>query len=146
MRIVGEWLAGIDGVIRPIIRGHVRDVSGQLRSEQFLVDSGADRTVFSADFLHELQLTVQAPASGEALRGVGGAAASVLLDTALVLMTDDGRPVTLRGEFAAFTDPRATELSILGRDVLDTFDVIISRRRDEVLLLAQAHGYTIVQT
>jgi hypothetical protein len=34
-------------------------------------------------------------------------------------------------------------LSVLGRDVLDNFDVIFSRRRDEVLLLAPNHSYTV---
>ena len=49
----------------------------------------------------------------------------------------------LRGEFAGFTDPTATDLSILGRDVLDHFDVLISRRRNEILLLAPRHRYRI---
>ena len=44
---------------------------------------------------------------------------------------------------AAFTDPAAADLSILGRDVLDHFDVIVSRRRNEVLLLATNHRYQI---
>jgi hypothetical protein len=34
-------------------------------------------------------------------------------------------------------------VSILGRDVLDNFDVIVSRRRDEVLLLAPNHRYEV---
>jgi hypothetical protein len=49
----------------------------------------------------------------------------------------------MRGEFAGFTDPTATDLSILGRDVLDHFDVLISRRRNEIWLLAPRHGYRI---
>jgi hypothetical protein len=61
----------------------------------------------------------------------------------LELTRDDGVPATIRGEFAAFIDPRASDLSILGRDVLDNFDVIISRRRDEVLLLAPNHHYHV---
>jgi hypothetical protein len=34
-------------------------------------------------------------------------------------------------------------MSILGRDVLDHFDLIESRRRNEVLLLAQNHQYRV---
>ncbi len=49
----------------------------------------------------------------------------------------------MHGDFAAFTDPRATDLSILGRDVLGNFDAILSRRRDEVLLLASNHQYDV---
>ena len=51
----------------------------------------------------------------------------------------------MRGEFAAFTDPAATDLSILGRDILNHFDVILSRRRNEVLLLAANHQFRVEQ-
>jgi hypothetical protein len=63
--------------------------------------------------------------------------------TVLEFLRDDGDPIRVRGEFAGFTDPTATDLSILGRDVLDHFDVLISRRRNEILLLAPKHGYRI---
>ena len=39
--------------------------------------------------------------------------------------------------------PTATDLSILGRDVLNHFDVILSRRNNEVLLLAPNHRYRV---
>ena len=48
------------------------------------------------------------------------------------------------GQFAAFTYPNASDMSILGRDVLNVFDVIVSRRRNEVVLLAEHHRYQIV--
>ena len=48
---------------------------------------------------------------------------------------------TLQVEFATFIDSTATDLSILGRDVLNHFDLILSRRRNEVLLLASNHQY-----
>ena len=146
MLIAGEWLRCNDDVTRPVVPIRVHGASGLYYDEAFLVDSGADRTVFSAFLLRATRLPVEHPSSRGVLQGVGGVAASVFVATALELTTSDGRPITPRGEFAAFTDPQATDLSILGRDVLDTFDVIISRRRDEVLLLAQAHGYTIVPT
>jgi hypothetical protein len=41
------------------------------------------------------------------------------------------------------TDLTATDLSILGRDVLTLFDVILNRRRGEVLLLAANHRYRV---
>jgi len=46
----------------------------------------------------------------------------VLVKTVIELATDDAGAVSLRGEFAAFTDPTATDLSIFGRDVLNHFD------------------------
>jgi hypothetical protein len=77
------------------------------------------------------------------LQGIGGASPHVLVTTVLELTRDDGGPARVRGEFAAFTDPAATDLSILGRDVLDNFDVITSRRRNQVLLLAGNHQYQV---
>ena len=59
-------------------------------------------------------------------------------------MTDDGGPVIVRGKFTAFTDPLTTDLSVMGRDVLNNFDVIVSRPNSEVLLLAPRHGYQVV--
>lgn len=143
MRILGEWLECDDGVIRPVVRARVPSAGGRLQTDRFLVDSGSDRTVFSADLLYRLQVSGDHPPAGSALAGVGGDAVFVLVSTALEFIRDDGRPITVRGEFAAFTDPEATDLSILGRDVLDNFDVIISRRRGEVLLLAPNHQYQV---
>lgn len=52
----------------------------------------------------------------------------------------------MRGEFAALTDPSATDLSILGRDVLDNFDVVAARQQGEILLLAGRRRYRLEQT
>jgi hypothetical protein len=143
MRFVGRWLLFDDGVTRPVMEVNVYDRDGQRQSDLFLIDSGADQTVFNADLLHQLQLLGTSAPAGFGLYGIGGTAAFVVVRTVLELIGDDGRPATIRGEFAAFTDPEATDLSILGRDVLDNFDVIISRRRDEVLLLAPNHHYHV---
>jgi len=45
--------------------------------------------------------------------------------------------------FGAFTSESALDLSILGRDVLANFDLILGRRRNEVLLLAPPHQYFV---
>jgi hypothetical protein len=63
--------------------------------------------------------------------------------TVVEFLRADGGPARVRGDMAAFTDPTATDLSILGRDVLDHFDVIIRRRRNEVILLAGNHQYHV---
>ena len=68
-----------------------------------------------------------------------------MVKTVVELTRDDGGEVHMRGEFAAFTDSSATDLSILGRDILNHFDVILSRRRNEVLLLASNHQYHVEQ-
>jgi hypothetical protein len=74
---------------------------------------------------------------------VGGTQAFVVLRAPLTLYAEDGSPARIQGDFAAFTDPAAADLSILGRDVLDHFDLIVSRRRNEVLLLAVNHDYRV---
>jgi hypothetical protein len=57
------------------------------------------------------------------------------------LRCDDG--ITRPCVFAAFNEATATDLNILGRDVLDNFDVITSRRSNAVLLLAGNHRYQV---
>jgi len=123
MRIPGEWRESDDGVARPAVRAHVAGSGAILASEYFLIDTGADRSTFSVALLDSLQLPSSPPPAGLSLVGIGGAGAYV---------------------YAAFTDPDATDMSILGRDVLDHFDVIISRPRNEVLLLSQNHQYRVV--
>jgi hypothetical protein len=143
MRIVGKWQLRDDGVARPIVRTQVRGGDGNLIAANFLIDSGADRTVFSAALLNRLQLPSENAPPDFTLSGVGGTSGFILVTTVLEFHRDDGGSARVRGEFAAFIDPAATDLSILGRDVLDNFDLIISRRRNEILLLAPRHRYQI---
>ena len=142
MVIRGSYISGADGVSRPILEVLVQKASGQFQAAPFLVDSGADHTVFCADLLAVLSLPSQAP-TGLTYQGIGGASPTVVLATVLQLVRSDGGLATIRGQFAAFTDPQASDLSILGRDVLDHFDLIQSRRRNEVLLLSPPHHYLV---
>jgi hypothetical protein len=143
MRIVGEFLLCADGETRPVAEGQVADGSGGDRRERFLVDTGADLTVFTANFLAALGLPSSPPPPGTSLGGVGGKQAFVVVHTTLTLYAEDGSPARFQGQLAAFTDPAAGDMSVLGRDVLDHFDLIISRRRNEVLLLATNHDSRI---
>jgi len=129
-------------MIRPIVETSILSATGQPVFERFLVDSCADCTVLSADVLQRLQLSGQTPPAGLSLKGISGAGNYVVVNAVVEFLHADGGPARIRGVMAAFTDPTATDLSILGRDVLDHFDVIISRRRNEVLLLAGNHQYT----
>jgi hypothetical protein len=146
MRISGEWYVGDDATARPIIWVDVVGRDGERISSRFLIDTGADRTVFNTALLRSLELPPATNGSGLRLVGIGGASAFVLVSTALELTRDDGGVAIVRGEFAAFTDPLAIDLSVLGRDVLDNFDLIVSRRRDEVLLLAPSHRYEVLRS
>jgi hypothetical protein len=131
-------------VTRPVVGGNVEAADGTMTPETFLVDSGADRTVFSAGLAQLLALAPVAAPSGISLAGIGGGQGIVVLTTMLEFTRADGGPaVHFRGTFAAFTDPAAADMSILGREVLDNFDVILSRRRNELLLLAPNHQYLV---
>jgi hypothetical protein len=146
MRIAGEWLVCNDGVTRPVIQAEVQAADGSLQRGVFLIDSCADRTVFGADFMKKLGFSMTPAAEDLSLKGITGECGFVVARTVIELTRDDGGVAAVRGEFAAFTDASATDLSILGRDVLNVFDVILSRRRNEVLLLAQNHSYRVVAT
>jgi Aspartyl protease len=143
MRIEGEWFRGDDESVRPVLEVDVYDRNGEPLRERFLIDSGSDHSVFSALLLRRLRIPGESPPTGFGLVGIGGSAPSVVVRTTIEFLASDGRPATVRGQFAAFTDPRTTDQGILGRDVLDNFDVILSRRRDEMLLLAGNHQYQV---
>ncbi len=61
------------------------------------------------------------------------------------LLCDDGQKVTFGGEFAAFTQDEALDMSVLGRDILNLFAVIIDKPDDAVCMVRQRHGYRIEQ-
>jgi hypothetical protein len=145
MRIVGEWLMRDDGATRPVVRAKVEAADGTLERDIFLVDSGADRTVFSARLLWKLGFPMTPGPQNSILQGIGGVCDSVVVKTVVELTRDDGGVIHLRGKFAAFTNPTESDLSILGRDILNLFDVILSRRRSEVLLLASNHQFRVEQ-
>jgi Retroviral aspartyl protease len=146
MVIVGEWWKCDDGETRPIIRASVKGGNGQEIAARFLLDTGADRSAFDATILKKSQLPQQPPPPNFALEGVGGASPFVIVDTALLLPREDGGVANIKGQFAAFTDPKTIDLCILGRDVLQHFDVIVSRRRNQVLLQAANHEYVLKTT
>jgi hypothetical protein len=146
MRIIGEWLVCNDGVTRPVVRGKVKAADGSSRREEFLIDPCADRTVLGAGFMRKLGFSMIPAPEDLILKGITGECGFVVARTVIELPSDDGGVAAIRGEYAAFTDDSATDLSILGRDVLNIFDVIISRRRNQVLLLGENHSYRVVTT
>jgi hypothetical protein len=143
MRVPGIWHPCDDGIVRPVLAIDVTDSVGQTLEELFLIDSGADQTVFSEGLLNKLGGSTASAPTGVALAGIGGSQSYVQVAVILNLRRSDGGIATIQANFAAFTDPKATDLSILGRDVLDHFDVILSRRRDEILLLAPPSWYDV---
>src|SRR5260370_38234700 len=95
MLISGEWFPGDDGIERPVVRGEVLAGDGSWVSVPFLVDTGADRTVFSAAILAALHLPPVA--TRERLGGLGGAVTSVIVETQVRLTRDGDNKVIFRG-------------------------------------------------
>src|SRR5205809_883885 len=79
---------------------------GRHQSDDFLVDTAADRSVFSADLLKGLQFTGNHAHPGFELAGIGGNSPCVFVTTVVEFTRDDGGPARVHGEYAAFTDPR----------------------------------------
>jgi hypothetical protein len=143
MLVKGRWHLFDDGVLRPVIDAFVQTPSGIWQSVMLLLDAGADRTVFEARLLSVLQplavLAEQAPELG----GVGGKVGCVFVQARLGFVQDEGPLATVKGPFGVFTDPTSSDVSILGRDVTNNFDVIYSFHHREVTLLAAPHSYQI---
>lgn len=107
----------------------------------FLLDAGADRTVFEAAFASTLAPLALSAAQAPELGGVGGKVEGLFVQTRLALERQDRTLVFINGPFGVFTDPRSSDVSVLGRDVTNNFDVIYSFPQRQVLLLALPHGY-----
>lgn len=141
MQISGVWLLCPDGIVRPVIRGQILTENGAWLQAPFLVDTAADRTVFSATILEALGLSPLPPS--EQLGGVGGVVDTVVVETQIRLTREYDNKVIFRGRFAAFTALAALDMSVLGRDLTNLFAVIVDRPQDVVCLLGQNHHYII---
>lgn len=138
----GEWYLCDDGTERPVIRGRALAAGGTWVQVPFLVDTGADRTVFSADILTALSLPPLP--TQERIGGVGGLVDSVVVATVIELFRETGSGVSFRGQFAGAIDVEALDMSVLGRDITGLFAVIVDRPGDVVCLVGQRHRYVLV--
>ena len=143
MRFNGEWLHGDDGIVRPILRAEILSGNDGWHAFELLVDTGADRTVISANVLEAVNLPTIQPLAQ--IAGVGGAVRSVLVETQIRWLRDDGNLVTFRGQYSACLDYESLDMSVLGRDILDMFTLIVDRRSKVLAILGGQHHYTIVQ-
>jgi len=143
MRFNGEWLQCDDGIVRPVIRAEIFAGDGQWRAVELLVDTGADRTVISANVLESLNL--ETAAATNRIGGIGGLVDSVVVGTQIRLSRDDGEKAVFRGEYAACTDQEALDMSVLGRDVMEMFALIVDYPNNVVAMIGGHHRYTIQQ-
>jgi predicted aspartyl protease len=141
MQIGGEWFLFGDDVERPVIRGEILARDGSWVRAPFLVDTGADRTVFSAAILSALCL--QPIVAEDRLAGLGGMVDSVIVATQIRLTREEAGKVVFRGQYSGVTNLEALDMSVLGRDITGLFAVIVDRPGDIVCLLRGEHQYTI---
>jgi Retroviral aspartyl protease len=142
MRFDGFWALGTDRILRPVLKGFVLDADGDLEDVIFMLDTGADRTVFAAETLKVLG-KAWPELNNFQLEGVGGSTSVVSVDEVICFLNESTEPIPFRGPFLGFTDPNALEISILGRDLLNHFAVIVDRQADRVALLTKQTQYTI---
>ena len=143
MRVEGRWHLFDDGILRPVVDSFVQTAEGTWQVAMLLLDAGADRTVFEARLLTVLQTLAVPGDEAPELGGVGGKAACIFARTRIGLVRDDGRLVSVQGLFGVFTAVSSSDVSVLGRDVTNNFDVIYSFPRREVMLLAPRHTYQV---
>jgi aspartyl protease len=142
MLLSGTWHVCDDGVIRPVIRGEIQTRDGSWVKAPILLDTGADRTVLSADILPALHF--QPSVTESQLGGVGGVVHATVIETRMRLTRENNGKVMLRGQYAAVTAAEALDMSVLGRDVTNLFAIIVDWPQRLVCLLGQQHHYTII--
>jgi hypothetical protein len=142
MHIAGQWLVCDDGIIRPALKGQVQKPDGTWIEANFLIDTGADRTVLSAHVWRNLGRP------GEqglyAVEGVGGKSSTAVVPTGVRLVSDAGSTITFKVDFLAVMEIKALDMSVLGRDITNHFALIVDRQQDVVYLVGQGHRYSIV--
>lgn len=135
MQINGEWLLCDDGVVRPVIRGEILTNERLWQPAEFLVDTGADRTVFSAATLSKLGL--QPIVVQERLGGLGGLIDAVVVATQIQLTRETGSKVVFRSQYAAVTAVEALDICVLGRDITGLFTMLVDQPGNLVCLLGK---------
>ena len=143
MRLNGRWEQTSSGLLLPTIRVDVRASDGTWRSVPFLIDTGAEISVLRYELLYALQLYPETD-DGSSLSGLGGGTAAMRVATTLRIDRDDGVPVHFHGVFHGLTDPIELDMSILGRDILRHFALIVDRPGLVVPFVAGQHGYRIL--
>ncbi|MEX2214056.1 MAG: hypothetical protein WD768_08015 [Phycisphaeraceae bacterium] len=143
MRFNGQWFEDTYGDVRPIMTAELLSASDQWVEDEFLIDTGADRTLINDRTFRQLGMVADPP--DHPLGGVGSSIESGIVGATLRLRRDDGLHVTFRAPLAVCLSPDLLEMSILGRDILDLFALIVDRPGNVVCMLGQKHRYQIMQ-
>lgn len=123
------------GIFRPYISADVLSLANEWVTVDFLVDSGADETFLDFTFIKKFNIDTKGIDVKDDVGGVGGSGVPYFqIDSTLKLISPGGTKV-FKGKINVFLDPHASEVPLLGRDVLDNFVVIFDRKNNYILLL-----------
>ena len=142
MLISGLWHVCDDGMIRPVVHAEIQASDGAWIKAPLLLDTGANRTVFSTDILQALRL--QPIVTENQLGGVGGVANALIIETRMRLTRENNDKVIFRGQYAAITEAESLDMSVLGRDITNLFAIIVDWPQRVVCLVGQRHQYTLM--
>jgi predicted aspartyl protease len=99
---------------------------------QLLIDTGADRTVLSPTDADSLGATLAGFPAGPLLGGVGGRISTSMVDTVL-LLGSSLIPLVLTIPMPYRVGPSIP--SILGRDILSRYALVVEERTDRIILM-----------
>lgn len=134
---------GVSGRLRPFVLAHVSIASQNIAGDvNFLVDTGADSTLLAPVDATRLAINTFRLLPGLASTGVGGATQTVQA-AAVITLGQHRFPVDLR-VLAPQTPAQQRALSripsLLGRDIIARFALVLEDRTSRVLLLDPAEA------
>jgi hypothetical protein len=138
------WSSTDSARIFPAIDAEFENPFGLRQKFSFLIDTGADATILNWEVLLFSDVDLDSLPRLN-VSGVGGLVEVLVVNTQFWLRRENNARINFPGSFRAFPDPNDLETSILGRDVLNHFAVIVDRPGDNVSLLHGNHHYTIHQ-
>ncbi|MBI3798780.1 MAG: aspartyl protease family protein [Deltaproteobacteria bacterium] len=133
------------GAYRPSLTAYVLSTDGRWIKQSFLVDTGADITFLPQRSIAMLGIDTSGVTVKDDVGGVGGQGVPYIeYPTQVRLISPVGAQV-LEGTLNVFLDPHASDVPLLGRDVLDTFTCIFDRTKEQVLLIEPPDRYELVR-
>ena len=131
------------GAYRPFITAYVLSADRKWIKSSFLIDTGADETFLPYRSSSILRIDTSQIEIRDDVGGVGGYGIPYFhWNTEIKLISPEGTKI-FGGEVNVFLDPHATDVPLLGRDVLDTFVAIFDRGQNRITLLDQPDSYRI---
>jgi hypothetical protein len=133
-----------DGITEPRI--NIEIVTNNVSIEvNCLIDTGADNSYFPSNFIEKLNIDTSKLLLKSNISGVGSSNLECYIYTCeVVLRTKYNQKLQISMSIGIFKDKNALDEPIIGRDLLDLFDLIISKRKNEVLLLFDDTSYQLL--